>query len=204
MIPNKYRASSVAERFWLLEFKKVNGLVENDFSYEALKEKQDNENFLLSNSDSYGKRTINTVIRRHSKLPKDILNAFNDFDIENQKYINLISIMLTDRLLFEYIYEVYRPSITEEIFEISLKNDNIFLTHKSEESEHINKLTDQTKKRLLSSYKNYLIEAGVIYKKDKLYVSNKIYLDERLVELLNANKMDYILKAFVEDKSIYG
>ncbi len=199
MISNKYRGGSVAERFWLVEFKKTLEFVLEGQTAKEIKEKQANDNFLLAKTDDYSKRTVNTVLRRISRMPKNILELFKELDLENQKIIILIAIMFDDRLFFEFVYEIYRPSIMNEDFILSKEKENEFINKKSIESEHFNKFKEYTKKRLISSYRNYLLEADVIVSENKEYVMKRLFLDERLVELLKEHEYEFVLKALVEE-----
>ena len=129
---------------------------------EEIRLLQDKDNIFLAPSTAYGIKIIGEVSKRAKALPKEIVNMFFNLNISDQKIVNLLGIMMTDRLFSEFIYEVYREDIIigKEIFEES--SIRVFFNNKSEQSEKVSAYTDQTKRRLSGAYKTYLKEANLL------------------------------------------
>ena len=158
----KYSAGAVSKGFWFQEFKKYNTLLSEGFKDEEIKKMQEEKNILLAPSADYGKKMINEVSKRTRALPKEISNMFTDLPISDQKILNTLGIIMTDRLFFEFMYEVYREKIIVGNLKFDNSDTRIFLKNKSEQSEKVANFTSQTKKRLAGAYKTYLKEANLI------------------------------------------
>jgi len=193
----KYSAGAVSKGFWFQEFKKYNNLLTEGFNDREIKKMQENENILLAPSEDYGKKMINEVSKRTKALPKDVYTMFTNLPVSDQKILNILGIMITDRLFFEYMYEVYR----EKIIIGNLKFDNsdirIFLKNKSEQNEKVANLTSQTKKRLAGAYRTYLKEANLIVEEKNLYVIKKPILDINLEKEMNNKDFYPYLRVFL-------
>ena len=193
----KYSAGAVSKGFWFQEFKKYNNLLTEGFNDKEIKKMQENENILLAPSEDYGKKMINEVSKRTKALPKDVYTMFTNLPVSDQKILNILGIMITDRLFFEYMYEVYR----EKIIIGNLKFDNsdirIFLKNKSEQNEKVANLTSQTKKRLAGAYRTYLKEANLIVEEKNLYVIKKPILDINLEKEMNNKDLYPYLRVFL-------
>src|SRR5699024_5460169 len=122
---------------------------------------------------------------------------FTNLPVSDQKILNILGIMITDRLFFEYMYEVYR----EKIIIGNLKFDNsdirIFLKNKSEQNEKVANLTSQTKKRLAGAYRTYLKEGNLIVEEKNLYVIKKPILDINLEKEMNNKDLYPYLRVFL-------
>lgn len=144
----KYSAGAVSKGFWFQAFKKYNELLNKGLTDEEIKIKQEKENILMAPSEDYGKKMINEVSRRTQSLPESIRSMFFKLPVSDQKILNLLGLMMTDRLFFEFMYEVYREKIIIGNLEFDNSNIRIFLNNKSEQSERVENFTSQTKKRL--------------------------------------------------------
>ncbi len=80
--------------------------------------------------------------------------------MSTQKNINLICVLKTDRLFFEFLYEVYREKVILGIDTIENIDMRIFFNQKEMQSEEVAQWVDITKKRLSNIYTNYMIDAN--------------------------------------------
>lgn len=189
-----YRAA-VSNGFWFNEFRKYNHLLKEGYNEKKLRQLQKNENILLASSPAYGMQMLSELARRTRALPKELVELFFNLNVSDQKIINLLAIMMTDRLFFEYVYDLYRENtiLGMKVFDDS--QVRIFFKNKSEQSEKVAGFTDQTKKRLASAYKNYLKEANLIGQEDGLLVYNKVLLDLELEKRMKEASLYPYLKA---------
>ena len=193
----QYSAGAVSKGFWFEEFKKYNQMLQEGKTPSEIKELQESENILLAPSKDYGKKAVNEVAKRTNALPKEVVELFPQVSISDQKLINILGIMMTDRLFFEYMYEVHREKliIGASFFEDS--GIRIFLKNKSEQSEKVAGYTQQTKRRLGTAYKTYLIGAGLIIEEKGIWVYNRPILDIRLEERMREPDLYPYLKALM-------
>ena len=190
----EYSAGIVSKGFWFLEFKKYLELLKNGNNENEIKKMQDEENIFSAPSKDYGKRIISEINKRIKVLPKEIKELFFESDTGTQKVINLLSIMGTDKLFFEYVYNSYR---NELLLGTKKYNPGIvmkFLKEKAEQNEEVAKFSEKTLKRMQGTYGNYLKEAGLLEEKNKEILYGKVYLDYELEKLLMENNMEVYIK----------
>ena len=190
----EYSAGIVSKGFWFLEFKKYLELLKNGNNENEIKKMQDEENIFSAPSKDYGKRIISEINKRIKVLPKEIKELFFESDTGTQKVINLLSIMGTDKLFFEYVYNSYRNELLLGTKEYNPGIVMKFLKEKAEQNEEVAKFSETTLKRMQGTYGNYLKEAGLLEEKNKEILYGKVYLDYELEKLLRENNMEIYIK----------
>lgn len=191
----KYTAGAVGKGFWFLEFKSYIQLINKGLSAKEIREIQKNENVLLAPSELYGLKMIGEVSRREKALPKEIVELYFDLDVSNQKLVTALSIMLTDRLFFEFVNEVYREGIIQSKKTFNNSSIRIFLKNKSEQVDQVANYTDVTKRRLAGAYKTYLREAGLLLVNEGEDTYQRVLIDQRLEEILKQPNLINYYKA---------
>ena len=190
----EYSAGIVSKGFWFLEFKKYLELLKIGNNENEIKKMQDEENIFSAPSKNYGKRIISEINKRIKVLPKEIKELFFESDTGTQKVINLLSIMGTDKLFFEYVYNSYRNELLLGTKEYNPGIVMKFLKEKAEQNEEVAKFSETTLKRMQGTYGNYLKEAGLLEEKNKEILYGKVYLDYELEKLLRENNMEIYIK----------
>jgi len=176
----KYSAGAVSKGFWFQEFKKYIDELSKGKTEADIKKEQEEKNLFMAPSPSYGKKMINEMARRVNALPKDIIELFPKLNVSDQKLVNLLGIMMTDRLFFEFMYEVYREALLTGTKVFEDRAVRIFLKNKSEQSEKVAGYTEETKERLRVAYKTYLREANLLKDEGKYTVYQKPIMDVSL------------------------
>ena len=190
----EYSAGIVSKGFWFLEFKKYLELLKNGNNENDIRKMQDEENIFSAPSKDYGKRIISEINKRIKILPKEIKELFFESDTGTQKVINLLSIMGTDKLFFEYVYNSYRNELLLGTKEYNPGIVMKFLKEKAEQNEEVAKFSEKTLKKMQGTYGNYLKEAGLLEEKNKEILYGKVYLDYELEKLLRENNMEIYIK----------
>ena len=190
----EYSAGIVSKGFWFLEFKKYLEFLKNGNNANDIRKMQDEENIFSAPSKDYGKRIISEINKRIKVLPKEIKELFFESDTGTQKAINLLSIMGTDKLFFEYVYNSYRNELLLGTKEYNPGIVMKFLKEKAEQNEEVAKFSETTLKRMQGTYGNYLKEAGLLEEKNKEILYGKVYLDYELEKLLRENNMEIYVK----------
>lgn len=190
----EYSAGIVSKGFWFLEFKKYLELLKIGNNENEIRKMQDEENIFSAPSKDYGKRIISEINKRIKVLPKEIKELFFESDTGTQKVINLLSIMGTDKLFFEYVYNSYRNELLLGTKEYNPGIVMKFLKEKAEQNEEVAKFSEKTLKRMQGTYGNYLKEAGLLEEKNKKILYGKVYLDYELEKLLRENNMEIYIK----------
>ena len=191
----EYSAGIVSKGFWFLEFKKFLEFLKDGKNENEIRKMQEEENIFSAPSKDYGKRIFSEINKRIKVLSGEIKELFFESDTGTQKIINLLSIMVTDKLFFEYVYNSYRNELLLGTKEYNPGVVMKFLKEKAEQNEEVAKFSEKTLKRMQGTYGNYLKEAGLLEEKNKEILYGKVYLDYELEKLLRENNMEIYIKA---------
>lgn len=189
---NEYSAGAVSKGFWFQSFRKYNDYLSNGLSDDEIKEKQEKENIFLAPSKSYGKRMVNEISKRVKNLPQEIIELMPNLLVQDQKLVNLLGVMLTDKLFFEFMNEVYRNKLNFENYILLDSEIKIFFKNKEEQSEKVRDFKDQTKRRLIGTYKTYLREAGIAIDENNEFKLKKPILDMNLEKSMKIELNPYL------------
>lgn len=88
--------------------KKIIKLIDEGKSEEEIKNLCISENLFGAAKEYRAKRIYGYIWNRAKKLDKTLIDLFVNSDLATQKIINLVAILRTDRLFFEFMFEVYR------------------------------------------------------------------------------------------------
>lgn len=195
MIEPTYSAGLMSQSFWFIEFKKVIKLISEGKSEDEIKKMCIEENLFGAAKEYRAKRMYGYIWNRVKKLDKTLMELFLNSDLATQKIINLVAIIRSDRLFFEFVFEVYREKniIGTQVLEDT--DANIFFKNKEIQSEDIAAWKDTTKRKLRQVYFNYLIDANLLTVVDKKKTITPPILDIALERYLDACGDSAIIKA---------
>lgn len=191
----KYSAGIMSASFWLLETKTTAEYMLEGLSKSEIVELALNENIYQVDSERRAKRMAGNLYRRLKDFPEELLQFFVNADVNSSKIIVLISILKNDKLFFEFMYEVFREHIILGNYTLNNSDFNIFFTNKAQQSEIIENWTETTVRKVSSTYRLFLSEAGLLEKDDNDYKIILPFLDFRLRELLVENDFEPYVKA---------
>ena len=135
MEDKNYSAGMVKLPFWFYELRKTVELLNQGKTLEDIKKLSLEENIFSASSQARAIQIFNTISLRVSAFDGNLLKFFEETDVVNQKLLTLISIMESDLLFFEFIYEVYREKLILGV-EILVESDfSIFFKDKEVQSE---------------------------------------------------------------------
>jgi len=194
----KYSAGMISKSYWYLESKKTAQYMLEGLSRKEIVELAINDNLYQVDSEYRSKTIANAIYTRLDSLPKPLLEAIIKSDIATSKILVLISIMRTDRLFFEYMYEVFRNKIILGEYKLKDRDFNIFFDGKKIQSDVVNSWVYTTIRRLKSEYLKMLIESG-IFNQDSREIIVPL-LDYKIKEILLKNDMAHYLYAVTGEK----
>lgn len=195
MISETYSAGLVSQSFWFVEMKKIVKLIDEGKSEEEIKKLCIEENLFGTTKEYRAKRIYGYIWNRAKKLDKSLIELFCNSDLGTQKIINLVAVLRSDRLFFEFMFEVYREKNILGIPTIEDADVNIFFNNKEVQNNDIAKWTDETKRRLRSIYFNYLTDANLLTIVNKQKTITPPILDIALERYLDACGDGDIVKA---------
>lgn len=188
----KYNAGLMAQSFWFVEFKKIVVLYKNGADYDEIKRQCIEENLFGAINPTREKRMCGYLLTRLRSMDDRLIDLFTNADVSTQKLINLITVMTTNRLFFEFVYEVYRNKLIVGDTSIDLKDGNIFFAQKETQNDDLASWKESTKKKLRSLFLNMLTEADLVRwaddKKQKRTV-NRVFITMELENYLKATNM---------------
>lgn len=183
----EYSAGLTSKLFWLQEARKTASYMIQGYVKEAIKAVAWEENIYQVKAEYRAYEVLNGTYRRLMLLPKEVLEAFVDCDIETAKIINLISILLDSRLFYEFMHEVFSEKVRLGEKEITDRDLNVFFDHKMAQSEVVAGWTETGIKKLKQCITKMLFEAGLLESSAKPRMIKKAHMNYRVEELLIKN-----------------
>ena len=191
----EYSAGNNSNPLWFVETKETVRILQNATMEEA-RELVVKENIYQQNAENRRARQFNCIYKRISSLPEPLQKGIIQSDLQTAKLIVFISTMLTDRLLFELVNEVYCEKLKFAEEEIKEADINIFFQTKADQNEKIAKWSATGIKKLKQTYLKYMLEAGLLKEGDK---GSKIvvrpYIEEDLRREMISNHLEKYLYA---------
>ena len=106
-----YSTKLTAEPFLYNETKIIGEYLLSGENVQELKRKNIEENLIKHKKQGSVKRTNAPIFRRLEAMNNDILENFVYSDVETSKYLLVYAIMKTDKLVRDFIIEVYKDKI---------------------------------------------------------------------------------------------
>ena len=191
----KYSAGLMSQSFWFLEFKKVVKLRQEGMAFDDIKKKCVEENLFGAAREYRALRMAGYIITRVKAMDETLVDLFCNSDLATQKLINLVTILRTDRLFFEFVYEIYREKVILGVDTMEDADVNVFFTRKETQSELIAGWKDSTKRHLRSCYLNFMTDANLLTVMDKKKLITPPILDIALERYLQSIGEEVLVKA---------
>lgn len=195
MINETYSAGLISQSFWFIEIKKIIKLIADGKTEEEIKKLCIEENLFGAAKEYRAKRIYGYIWNRTKQLDEKMIDLFINSDLATQKLINLVAILKSDRLFFEFLFEVYREKSILGIPAIEDSDVNIFFKNKETQSEDVLTWTEPTKKKLRQTYLNFMIDANLLTVVGKEKTITPPILDIALERYLEATGNGSIVKA---------
>ena len=192
---DKYSAGLVSQSFWFIEFKRIVTLLKSGKTESEIKALCLEENLFGAAKEYRARRMYGYIWNRVKQLDENLRQLFLRTDLFTQKLINLICVLRTDRLFFEFLYEVYREKVTLGFDTIEDVDIRVFFNQKEMQSEEVANWVDTTKKRLSNIYTNYMIDANLLAVEGKQKKITVPILDTALQRYLELTGEVAVMKA---------
>lgn len=187
-----YSAKLTAEPFMYNETKILAGYLLQGENADTLKKRNIEENLIKHKKIGSVKRVNSPIFRRLKIMNKEMLEEFVYSDIENSKYILLYTIMKTDKLVRDFLFEVYKDKLLMrkeyiEKFEI----DNWY-EEKCILSKTLRERTESTSAKLKQVIMKILQDSGLVIKEKDRFKIIRPLLKEKYISMLDKNgDMEY-------------
>lgn len=192
----EYSAGFMAQAVWFIEFKKVVQLISAGKTREEIRRACVEENLFGAPNPYRSGRMFGYLTNRAAAMDAELLELFLHSDMNTQKIINLICILKTDRLFYEFVYEVYREKAYLGIDTLSLGDISAYFHNKGSQVEKVSSWNESTFRRLRTCYTRALCEAGLVTPENKKdFRITPPLLDLSLEQYLTRANQTAILKA---------
>lgn len=158
----KYSAGMMSVPFLFLETRKTAQKCCEGLPPDAIKRLVLDENLFQMKSHYRAERYVNVILRRLGSLPSEMVRHIACGALTDAKLLTLISIMLNDRLFFEFMYEVFRPQLQMGSSAFEDKELNLFFANKAAQSSVVSSWAETTVAHLKRYYIRNLFESGLI------------------------------------------
>lgn len=158
----EYKSTIKSRPYLYKETKKAATLMNHGVKVSELKNKSLEDNIFQLESEARKKEVASIITARLKDLDKYIIKKISEGNVETSKILVLYAIIKTDRLLFEFMNEVYKEKLILRDLFLRDKDFNIFFQNKREQSEKVASWTEYTFKKIKQVYVRTLFECGLI------------------------------------------
>lgn len=188
----EYSAKLTGESFLMYEFKIVAKLKKEGFSDKDIRKMILEENLFQYKFKSSISRRLSPLIQRVNIIDDALIDMLLNDPLGDGVIINLYAIMKNDRLFFEFMNEVVRERISTNDLYLEKKDINVFITGKKEQSEIVDRWSDETIAKLKQVIFKILSEVGLLEDKKTGKLSRLIILPEVKDYLMNIGDSVYL------------
>lgn len=182
-----YSAKLTGEPFLYNETKILAQYLLDGESAENLKRRNLEENLIHHKKEGSLKRTNSPIFRRLSVMDNEMLDEFVHSDIETSKYILLYTIMKTDRLVRDFIVEVYKDKLFMRKDYIEKFDIDNWYEEKCILSQTLRDRTDSTTAKLKQVIMKIMQDSGLVIKEKDRFKIIRPLLREKYISMLDKN-----------------
>lgn len=187
-----YSAKLTGEPFLYNETMIIARLIKDGESPEVLKKRNKEENLIKHKSIKSVERTNSPIFRRLGIMDDSLLNDFVTSDLETSKYILLYAIMKTDRLVLDFIKEVYKDKLMMKKDYIEKFEVDNWYEEKCILSKSLSEKTEKTSAKLKQVIMKILADSGLVMKEKDRFKVVRPLLRESYINLLDKHgDIDY-------------
>lgn len=189
----KYTSGQNSHSFWQNEFTTAVELYLEGKSSIEMKKLSIEENIYAQVTPNRRNLVAQVMNNRIKVSDERLLNIYQELQKQDQRFVNLVAIMATNRLLQEFILEDFRNEILLGDSVIEEHEWTRFLRRKESESSVVNNWTEENKGRVFRMIKTCIREAGLTKFENGIDTIQMHVLDFRLIDALNQmGHSDYV------------
>lgn len=179
----KYKATITSTLLWVQESRKTAMYVSEGLSRKELCDLSRNKNIYRAPSDDRKRRIANTTFDRVMLLPVELQQLLAVCDFDTAKLIVLLSVLLSDDLFHDFMFEVYKEKIILGSKIVNSNDVRIYLENKRLVHESVQKISFASLKKIEQTFIKFLLEAGLLNNKKECKIQYQ-YVDYKLENIL--------------------
>ncbi len=176
------------------ETKKTVKLLINGFAPEEVKAKAFQDNIFLLKTEKRRSEVAWKVLERLKVIDDYLLAKIATSNLGESKLLVLLTVIKTDKLFFEFMYEVFMEKLILRDYRITGMEFSSFFQRKSEQSDKVAGWSDRTYNDLATVYKKILTEAGMGKEENGNFKINKAVFNHDTVSDINRSGDQAYLK----------
>ena len=180
-----YSAKLTAEPFLYNETKTLATYLLKGESEETLKRRNIEENIIKYKSPKSIARVNSPMFRRLNVMDKNMMEEFVNSSIDNSKYILLYTIMKTDRLVREFVLDVYKYKLIMRKEYIEKFDIDNWYEEKCSLSITLKEKSEQTSAKLKQVIMKIMQDSGLVIKEKNRFKIIRPLLKETYVNMLD-------------------
>ena len=182
-----YSAKLTGEPFLYNETKILARYLLDGEDFDTLRKRNVEENLIQHKKISSVSRTNSPIFRRLKVMDREMLEEFVYSDIENSKYILLYTIMKTDRLVRDFVFEVYKDKLLMRKEYIEKFDIDNWYEEKCILSETLKNRTESTAAKLKQVIMKIMQDSGLVIKEKNKFKIVRPLLKEKYISILDRN-----------------
>lgn len=190
MINEKYSAGMVKKQTFFREMLQAVSIKKTTAHVDDLKKALLIDNYLNINPARRNQEISSTVLARLASLSDDQINLLAEGSLSEQKQMTMISIMKTERLVKDFINEVYMDKLEKGLRTLEDLDFNLFFRRKAEQNDEVAKWQDVTIKKLRQVMKKILRELDFITDQGKDLLILEPLASQELLDALRGEPME--------------
>lgn len=180
-----YSAKLTAEPFLYNETKTLATYLLKGESEETLKRRNIEENLIKYKSAKSIARVNSPMFRRLNVMDKNMMEEFVNSSIDNSKYILLYTIMKTDRLVREFVLDVYKYKLIMRKEYIEKFDIDNWYEEKCSLSTTLKEKSEQTSAKLKQVIMKIMQDSGLVIKEKNRFKIISPLLKETYINMLD-------------------
>lgn len=180
-----YSAKLTAEPFLYNETKTLATYLLKGESEETLKRRNIEENLIKYKSAKSITRVNSPMFRRLNVMDKNMMEEFVNSSIDNSKYILLYTVMKTDRLVREFVLDVYKYKLIMRKEYIEKFDIDNWYEEKCSVSITLKEKSEQTSAKLKQVIMKIMQDSGLVIKEKNRFKIIRPLLKETYINMLD-------------------
>lgn len=192
---DKYTSALTGELFLFNETRVLARCLLLGEDINALRKRNLSENLIMHKGVGSLKRSSAPIFRRLSMMSPNVLRAFSEGDIDSARLILLITAAKSDRLIRDFIFNVYADKIAMKTSTISKSDIERYFESVYEIEPSLRDRSETTKRNLKQKLMKIVTEAGLAKKQAPGFVVTRPNITNKLANLLVADGDSEYIKA---------
>lgn len=190
---DKYTSALTGELFLFNETRILARYLVQGEDINALRKRNFSENLIMHKGAGSLKRSSAPIFRRLSMMSPTALNAFAEGDVESARLILLVAAAKSDRLIRDFVFNVYADKIAMKTNIISKSDIERYFESVYEIEPSLRDRAETTKRNLKQKLMKIVTEAGLVKKQTAGFLVTRPNITNKLANLMVADgDSDYI------------